>query len=150
MRRFNVLTGDLDHQSTREGFRWQGSRGIGERLGAERIGAGVFELERGEQSFPYHFHHGVEEWLYVIAGTPTVRTPGGEQTLAAGDLVCFPAGSEGAHVVRGPGRVMMISGNRVPSISVYPDSGKLGTRPADEHDRLNFRRGDAVDYWEGE
>jgi uncharacterized cupin superfamily protein len=150
MKRFNVLTADLDHQSDQEGYRWRGVRGIGERLGAERIGASVFELEGGELSFPYHFHHGVEEWLYVIAGAPKVRTPGGERALEAGDLVAFPSGPQGAHTVRGPGRVMLISANHSPSISAYPDSGKLGTRPADDLDRLNFRRADAVDYWEGE
>jgi uncharacterized cupin superfamily protein len=150
MRRFNVLTGDLDHQSVREGYRWRGARGVGERLGAERIGASVYELEDGELTFPYHFHYGVEEWLYVIAGAPKVRTPAGERTLRAGDLMCFPVGADGAHTVRGPGRVMILSANQSPSISAYPDSDKLGTRPGDEGDRLNFRRADAVDYWEGE
>lgn len=150
MNRFNVLTGELDHQSAREGYRWRGARGVGARLGAERIGASIFELEDGELSFPYHFHHGVEEWIYVIAGSPRLRTPGGERVLRTGDLVSFPAGPEGAHTVRGPGRVMMLSANQEPSISVYPDSDKLGTRPADDGDRLNFRRTDAVDYWEGE
>ena len=150
MRRFNVLNGDLDHESDREGYRWRGTRHLGDRLGAERIGASVFELEDGELTFPYHFHHGVEEWLYVIAGAPTVRMPDGERTLQPGDLVCCPSGAAGAHTVRGPGRVMIFSANRVPSISVYPDSGKLGTRPADGGDRLDFRREHAVDYWEGE
>lgn len=150
MRRFNVLTDDLDHQSVRDGYRWRGARGLGARLGAERIGASVYELEEADLTFPYHYHHGVEEWLYVIAGTPTVRTPAGERTLQAGDLICFPSGADGAHTVRGPGRVMMISGNHLPSISVYPDSDKIGTRGGDERDRLNFRRADGVDYWEGE
>jgi uncharacterized cupin superfamily protein len=150
MKRFNVLAGDLDHQSTRSGYRWRGARRVGERIGAERIGASVYDLEDGELTFPYHFHHGVEEWLYVIAGAPSVRTPGGERTLRAGDLICFPAGAEGAHTARGPGRVMIVSANHSPSISAYPDSGKLGTRPADDRDRLDFRRADAVDYWEGE
>jgi hypothetical protein len=44
----------------------------------------------------------------------------------------------------------MLSANRSPSIAVYPDSDKVGTRPPDDGDRLDFRRGDAVDYWEGE
>jgi hypothetical protein len=30
----------------------------------------------------------------------------------------------------------------------YPDSDKIGAGPP--WDRLYFRRGDAVDYWEGE
>jgi hypothetical protein len=52
--------------------------------------------------------------------------------------------------VTGPGRLLVLSANREPSISVYPDSDRLGTRPADQNDRLNFRRADAVGYWEGE
>jgi len=89
----------------------------------------MFELEDGELTFPYHFHHGVEEWPYVIAGTPIVRMPAGERVLQPGDLICFPSGAAGAHTVRGPGRVMILSANHVPSISAYPDSGKIGTRP---------------------
>jgi uncharacterized cupin superfamily protein len=150
MDRFNVLMGDLDHHSAREGYRWRGARGVVARLGGTRMGAGIYELDDGELTFPYHFHHGVEEWLYVIAGTPTVRTPAGERTMETGDLAAFPSGAEGAHTVRGPGRVMIVSANASPSISVYPESGKLGTRPAEDEDRLNFRRADAVDYWEGE
>jgi len=150
MRRFNVLADAFDHESDRAGYRWRGIRGVGERLGAKRIGAGVFELDSGELTFPYHFHHGVEEWLYVIAGTPTVCTPDGERTLEPGDLVCFPSGPTGAHTVRGPGRVMIMSANQVPSISAYPDSDKLGTRPGDDAEDLNFLRADAVDYWQSE
>jgi hypothetical protein len=52
--------------------------------------------------------------------------------------------------VTGPGRVLILSANRVPSVSVYPDSDKLGTRPGGDEDRLDFRRADAVDYWDGE
>jgi hypothetical protein len=44
----------------------------------------------------------------------------------------------------------MLSANRSPSIAVYPDSDKLGTRPGGGDDRLDFRRADAVDYWDGE
>ena len=53
--------------------------------------------------FPYHFHHGMEEWLLVVDGTPTLRTPDGERELRRGDVVCFPPGPDGAHQVRGPG-----------------------------------------------
>ena len=44
----------------------------------------------------------------------------------------------------------MLSAGGPPSVSVYPDSDKLGTRPGVDADRLNFRRADGVDYWEGE
>jgi uncharacterized cupin superfamily protein len=149
MPRFNLLTGELDIDSTREGHTWWAAR-VGDRVGGERIGATLYELPEREQTWPYHFHHGVEEWLYVVSGAPTMRTPEGERALHPGDLICFPTGAKGAHSVRGPGRVLMLSANQTPSISVYPDSDKLGTRPPDDEDRLNFRRADAVDYWEGE
>lgn len=132
LRRFNILSGELSDESTRPGYRWRGARGIGERLGSKRIGASVYELTEGEATFPYHLHHGVEEWLYMIDGAPTVRMPDGERTLAPGDILCFPDGAGGAHTVRGPGRVAILSSGRSPSISVYPDSGKIGP------------------YWEGE
>jgi uncharacterized cupin superfamily protein len=146
--RFNLLDGDLEREGERDGYRRRSTR-VGERIGATQIGGSVYELPEGEATFPYHFHHGVEEWLVVVAGTPRVRTPGGERELRRGDVMCFPSVVEGAHRVRGPGRVLILSANRTPSISVYPDSNKLGTRP-DHEDYLNFRRGDAVDYWDGE
>jgi uncharacterized cupin superfamily protein len=148
VRRFNILSDALDVDHDREGYVWRAAR-VGEKLGGEKIGATLYELADGEQTFPYHFHHGVEEWAYVVAGAPTVRTPDGERTLRPGDVVCFPSGAAGAHSVRGPGRLLILSANARPSISVYPDSDKLGTR-GDAADALNFRRSDAVGYWEGE
>ena len=152
MRRFNVLTGELPAQQDRSGYAWQGRRGVREH-GLRCLGASVYELPEGQSTFPYHYHHGVEEWLYVVAGSPTVRQPAGASELRPGDVVCFPTGPEGAHTVHGPGRVLMISANRWPSVSVYPDSDKIGPRPTPDYgdpDRLNFLRGDAVDYFEGE
>jgi uncharacterized cupin superfamily protein len=152
MRRLNLLAAEPDVDHERDGFAW-GALRVGDKLGGERIGAGLYELPEGQRTWPYHYHHGVEEWLYVVAGNPTLRTPAGEQTLRPGDIVCFPANAEGAHDLTGPGRLLILSANRTPSIAVYPDSDKLGTRPGTRQgapDNLNFRRQDAVDYWEGE
>jgi uncharacterized cupin superfamily protein len=66
--------------------------------------------------------------------------------LARGDVVCFPVGPEGAHTVRGPGTVLILSTSRSPEVSEYPDSGKIGARP----NGGIFRKADAVDYWDGE
>jgi uncharacterized cupin superfamily protein len=127
---------------------------VDEAIGGDRIGGAVWEIGEGERICPYHYHHGVEEWLVVISGTPTVRTPDGEQQLRAGDVVCFPGRPEGAHTVHGPGRVMMLSDEVWPAVVVYPDSDKIGARPGPmgthTTDRGNFRRKDAVDYWDGE
>jgi uncharacterized cupin superfamily protein len=145
MRRVNVLAPELDLSSERDGYRWHGSA-IGQALDADEIGACLYELDTGQRIHPYHFHHEMEEWLIVLAGSPTLRAPDGERLLRAGDVVCFPPGPEGGHQVSGPGTVLIISDNRAPELVEYPDSGKLGVRSAGPI----FRLADAVDVWEGE
>jgi uncharacterized cupin superfamily protein len=148
---FNLATGELGRVlDEQDGWHARLQR-IGGRIGAAQIGGTVFELEDGQRAWPYHYHHGVEEWVLVIDGTPTVRTPDGPRQLAPGDVVCFPSGPDGAHDVRGPGRVLIVSADSEPSIAVYPDSDKVGMRPGrGSGDRLDFRRADAVGYWDGE
>jgi uncharacterized cupin superfamily protein len=149
----NLRTVELDGGIEHGEFRARGTR-VSTAIGAERIGGSIFEIAEGDRLFPFHYHHGVEEWLIVLDGAPTLRTPEGEQVLRAGDCVCFPIGPEGAHALRGPGRVLMLSTAATTSLSVpvYPDSDKLGVRAGahDSPDNLTFRRADAVDYWEGE
>lgn len=145
MRRFNILAPELDSSSERDGYRWHGAR-VGQAIGAQQIGASLYELENGQRSFPYHFHHGMEEWLLVVAGAPRVRTPEGERVLREGDVLCFPVGEGGAHQVTGPGTVLILSANRAPESVEYPDSGKVGVRPPGKL----FRSAEAVDYWDGE
>jgi uncharacterized cupin superfamily protein len=141
----NVLAPRFDHSSERAGYSWRSAR-IGAQLGAEKIGATLYELAAGERTFPYHFHHGMEEWLVVLDGSPSVRTPAGERTLARGDVLCFPVGQAGAHQVLGPGTILLLSASRAPEAIEYVDSGKVGVRPPGKI----FRAADAVDYWEGE
>jgi uncharacterized cupin superfamily protein len=145
----NLADAVLGAASDRAGWRQRSLR-VGGELGAALIGGSIYELPAGERTFPYHYHHGVEEWLLVIDGTPSVRTPSGTRELKAGDVLCFSAGADGAHTVTGPGRVLILSGGGRPSIAVYPDSDKLGTRSGEADDTLDFRRSDAVDYWDGE
>jgi uncharacterized cupin superfamily protein len=148
--RFNLFASQFEQRSTREGYRWRATQ-VGHHLGSTRLGATLYELDdTSEWTFPYHFHHGIEELLYVVSGAPELRTDGGQRVLEPGDLVCFPSGERGAHAVRGPGRVLIVSTTAPTSVSVYPDSDKVGVRTPEEADHLNFRRADAVDYWEGE
>jgi uncharacterized cupin superfamily protein len=88
--------------------------------------------------------------LLVLEGRIVVRTPEGEEEVEAGDVVCFPAGPEGAHKTTNvrpeTARIAIFSTKNEPSIAGYPDSDKIGIWPPGKL----FRMGDAVDYWEGE
>ena len=134
-------------ETSRDGFRWRRMR-----LAGELLGMSVYELPPGERTWPYHYHHGNEEWLVVLSGTPTLRVPDGERELSEGDIVCFPEGADGAHQVSNrsdaPVRVLILSTLNVPSAAVYPDSDKIGVRGGDE--AFVLPRGAAVDYWHGE
>jgi uncharacterized cupin superfamily protein len=145
VRRVNVYTSELPRSSERDTYRWRGAQ-IADEIGAGRIGVSLYDLSEGQRTFPYHFHHGMEEWVIVVEGTPTLRTPDGEQALRRGDVVCFPTGPDGAHQLRGPGRVLMVSANRTPETTIYVDSDKVGARPPGKL----FRSADAVDYWSDE
>ena len=155
MRRFNLFDGELDEERTEPaGFTWRAAR-LGPMLGAEKLGATVYELQPSERSFPYHYEYGAEEWLIVVSGRPTLRDPEGEHELSPGDVVCFHEGPDGAHLVRNdsdePVRILIASTKQLPDAAVYPDSGKVGLWTGNESDppRL-FRISDAVDYWKDE
>jgi uncharacterized cupin superfamily protein len=138
---------DWVRESDRDGYRWRRKR-----IAGEQIAASLYDLPAGEKTWPYHYENGHEEWLLVVSGEPTLRTPQGERVLMPGDVVCFRSGPEGAHQVRGPGRVLIVSNwGVVPRTAVYPDADKIRIRFGhEEDDVLHFRRGDAVDYWDGE
>jgi uncharacterized cupin superfamily protein len=141
----NILSVELEEPLDEAGFRHVATS-VGVRLGAQRIGASVYQAEADRAIWPYHYHHGIEEWLYVIAGAPVLREPAGERILTPGDLVCFPSGHLGAHTVRGPGRfVIFATGYQAqPYLSVYPDSDKVSVPGG------ILLRTSAVSYWHGE
>ncbi len=100
MRRANIEEPEFDYDpEDPEGFR-AGMFRPGPDLGASMLGASVYELPPGQALCPYHYEYGEEEWLLVLRGTATVRTPEGEEELGPWDLTCFPPGPDGAHQVR--------------------------------------------------
>jgi uncharacterized cupin superfamily protein len=145
MRKVNLLSVELDEPVEAGRFGHVGKT-LGPMLGAERIGASLYQAVAGRWIWPYHYHHGVEEWLYALAGTPVLRDPGGERTLRAGDVVAFPSGHSGAHTVAGPGRFVIFStGDHIePWLSVYPDSEKISTPEG------MLLLNPTVTYWYGE
>ena len=154
METFNLFTGKTDvppDGTEPPGYLSEAAR-LGPRLGASRLGMSVYDLPPGEAICPYHFEWTDEEWLIVVSGSPTLRTPDGETVLAPGDVACFPAGPSGAHYVgnrsEAPARVAMISTKNEFGIAEYPDSDKVGVWAGDSHYML--RRSSHLDYWDGE
>ncbi len=124
----------------------------GPSLGAKRTGASLYVLSPGQALCPYHYELAEEEWMLVLEGRATVRTPDGTEELGPHSLAFFPTGPDGAHQIRNDSaetvRVLMWSELVYPAATVYPDSDKVGVYDRDM--RHLFRRSDAVDYYDGE
>ncbi|HEY0316930.1 MAG TPA: cupin domain-containing protein [Solirubrobacterales bacterium] len=155
MQRINIAAPEFAYDAEDpEGFR-AGMARLGKLLGApEQTGISVYELPPGQAVCPYHYEMGEEEWLLVLEGNPTLRTPEGSERLARWDVAFFPRGPEGAHGIRNESketaRVLMFSNVVVPSATVYPDSDKVGIWTGDAETDVMVRRDSAVDYYEGE
>jgi uncharacterized cupin superfamily protein len=154
MRRLNIANPEFEYDGEDpEGFR-AGMARLGKLLGAAESGISVYELPPGQAVCPYHYEAGEEEWLLVLAGTPSLRHPGGTERLGPWDVVCFPRGPGGAHGVRNESeetaRVLMFSTVVVPTATVYPDSGKVGIWTGDPAADVIVRRDSAVGYFDGE
>ena len=132
-----------------DGFRRNSVR-VGGMLGAERTGLSVYELPPGEAVSPYHYEIPDEEWLLVVSGTPTLRHPGGEQQLEPWDVVFFPSGPDGAHLVRNDSEstarvAMFSSSSALVGAVVYPDSDMVWVWSNDDSVDLIVKRSGALD-----
>jgi uncharacterized cupin superfamily protein len=153
MKVFNLYDDKWDEPRDRDGWRIKEAF-VGHHIGGELIGASMSEVEPGNKLWPYHTHHANEEWVIVLRGEPTLRTPEGEQVLKEGDVVAFRRGKEGAHQITNrtdsPVRVLMLSSMVAPDIVEYLDTGKVGARSV-SGDRILFARpGPEIGYWDDE
>jgi uncharacterized cupin superfamily protein len=152
MKRFNYLQPDYQvDPDDPPGYQTEWCS-IHSPIGSERIGGNVMRVQPGDAATPYHWERPSEEWLFVLDGSPTVRTPEGEEVLQTGDIVCFPGGPAGAHQVLNrsdePVTFIMLSDRAPVNAIVYPDSNKIAFGSPHEHGR--YRLSDNVDYWAGE
>jgi uncharacterized cupin superfamily protein len=150
---FNLHGDEWDRVEERPGWRSKDAW-VGAKLDSELMGASMYELEAGDRLWPYHTHHANEEWMIVLRGRPTLRTPEGEQELNEGDVVAFPRGESGAHQVSNstsaPIRVLMLSTLLAPDVVEYLDSGKIAAIDAQRKRLFRSFRGADAEYWEGE
>jgi uncharacterized cupin superfamily protein len=131
---------------------------LAEAAGAEHLGLTVYELGPG-QGMHFHYHLQREELLIVLDGTLAVRTAEGWQDAPEGEVIAFPRGERGAHGYENrsdkPVRLLMLSEQNAPNVSVYPDSNEVGIfdapHPKDRRFGAVFNIGDAVsDYGGGQ
>jgi uncharacterized cupin superfamily protein len=119
----NVYRSELDAAADYSSVR------LGEQAGADHLGATLYELAPG-QGMVFHYHLQREELLVVLAGTLALRTAVGWRDLPEGEVVAFPRGETGAHGYENRGdapvRLLMISEQNAPNISVYPDTNEIG------------------------
>jgi len=152
----NLYQPRFDEPRRHPGFNCDRAR-IGRQAGCERLGASVFAVPSGQAAYPYHFHLGEEELVFVLAGRPSMRTPAGWREVAEGEVIAFPVGESGAHQLvnrtEAEVRLLAISTGGAPDIVVYPESDKVGAferLPEGGGLYALFRRADAVGYWDGE
>ena len=156
----------LEWRETENGSTHFRRKRLADAAGGEALGASLYELPPGGKSWPYHYHTGNEEAIYVLAGEGTLRVGSEDDDdrcpLEAGDYVALPAGPESAHRVENDGdeplQFLVMSTMNDPDVTVYPDSGKFGVYAGSPpggatEDRVvagYYRRDDDVDYWLGE
>ncbi len=70
---------------------------LGELFGLTNFGVNLVELPPGKVSALRHAHSKQDEWVYVVAGNPTLITNAGETELSPGMCAGFKGGSGDAH-----------------------------------------------------
>jgi uncharacterized cupin superfamily protein len=153
MKRLNVNTAQPEYDDTDpEGYRAAQLK-VAPLIGGSTMAGGYYVVPPGEANCPYHYESD-EEWLLVLEGRLTVRHPEGEDELGPGDLVCFPAGPDGAHKLTNNGdadvRMLIVSTANLPAVAVYPDSDKIGVWTPGRIDNIMVRRESGVGYYDRE
>ncbi len=113
----------------------------------------IYEVPPHKSAYPYHFHTSNEEVFYIISGEGVLRTPEGESSVCAGDIIYFPANEKGAHKLTNSSDSEMLKyidfGTKNDlDVCFYPDSNKIGVWGKDVN-KL-FKLEDEVDYYSGE
>ena len=153
-----VNDADVDWTTTERGETTFRRKKLAAAAGGERLGCSLYELPPGKKAWPFHYHTGNEEAIYVLAGTGRLRTPDGADPLHPGDYAVFPVGEDGGHRVSNDGddalRRVGLGTRDEPAGRVCPgaDRGAIeaGAAPGGDDERVvegYYRRDDDVDYW---
>lgn len=93
------------------------------------LASSVYVLKPGKTSGLYHYHHGTEEILIMIKGTPVLRTPSETRRLGEGEVVAFGIGPDSAHQIINDTeedvRMIFVGHETSPDAVEYPDEGLI-------------------------
>ena len=100
MKVFNLYNDELDNSNEREGWNFRAAK-VGEHIGGESIGAGLYEAEPGNKVWLYHTHHAMRSGAWSFAASPRSARP--SQRPVLGPRPVLPAGQGGSahHVWNG-------------------------------------------------
>ena len=126
----NLLKPDWDAEVDAGGGAMLRAVRVGQHAGARSLAATLYEIEPRALVSPLHFHHANEELLFVLSGTPTLRTgQDSERTLEPGEIVAFPPGPDGTHQITNqsgtPARVLICSTSVLPEVAEQPETDML-------------------------
>jgi uncharacterized cupin superfamily protein len=155
----NVINQDeVSARTTEKGQHKYTTRTFGPLAGNERLGCTLTEVPAGSISYPFHYHCGNEEALYILSGRGTCRIGDARVAIRAGDWVAFPLGPAYAHQIINDGDAPLVylalSTKSTCDVVGYPDSKKAamagGTSFQNPWIRQIARVGESLDYWDGE
>jgi len=122
-------------------------RQLGEFFGLKNFGVNLTRLAPNSVSSLRHSHTKQDEFIYVVQGTPTLRTDHGAMRLAPGMCAGFSCGTGNAHHLHnetGDDVLYLEIGDRTPGDEVmYPDDDIQLIRP---DGKANFVHKDGTPY----
>lgn len=123
-------------------------RPLGDLFGLGNFGVNIVQLRPGARSALRHAHSHQDEFVYIVAGEPTLVTDAGETRLKPGMCAGFRAGTGNAHHLlnRSPDDVIYLEvGDRSTGDEVtYPDDDIAARLGADGKRR--YERKDGTPY----
>lgn len=128
---------------------------------SDRLGCNFFEVPAGRSAFPYHYHCGVEEAVFVIAGRGRMRLGDQRIDVGEGDFIAMPVGPDHAHRLDNTGteplRYLCLSTRATADVVGYPDSNKIAASGSGSTDYFDtpwirgiYPKESQLDYYEGE
>ena len=140
------------HKTGGNGYEYE-RRDFVPRGAARECMVSIYEIPPLKSAYPYHYHCKDEECFYIISGRGTLKTPEGERSVTAGELLFFPADESGAHKLTNCSeteKLVYLDFDVIHDLdaAVYPDSGKIGVWGKGIN-RV-YRMDENVDYYEGE